>query len=91
MRGGRGFVYRSRSGLAVALANGAARQRRLGVTLDIGAFGDFAPAECVLHVEGAVPRRISPPRRGSALHVDAVLPAYAAGVVTVAPAGKRGR
>jgi len=83
VEGGKGYVYRSAHGLAVTLANSAARKARLRVTLDATRL-DLSSADAVLHVEGAAPHPITLRKRNGAFTCSVVLPAYAAGVITLA-------
>ena len=86
VEGGFGVAYKSEHGIAVALANGSARKARLKVTLRPEELGVGAPGDCLLHAEGARPARITPGRRGAELRFEVALPAYQAGVLTLARA-----
>lgn len=81
--GGKGYVYASPRGLAVALANGKPRRRRLQVRLTQGAFARPVGTKCTLFVEGDDPRIVTPRRRGDTWSFETTLPAYAAGVLTL--------
>jgi hypothetical protein len=83
VKGGKGYVYTSERGLAVALANGAPRGRTLQVTLDLTAFAKRTVARSTLHVEGVAPVRVAPRRRGTTLSFRTALPAFGAGVLTL--------
>jgi len=83
VKGGRGFVYHSDAGLAVALANGHSRARTLRVTLDLAAFPGFEPGSCSLFVEGESPVPAVPRGRGMRRTFAATLPPYAAAILTL--------
>ena len=84
IRGGKGYVYTSPRGLAVALANSKPRKATVKITLTPAALGREAGGLCTLHVEGEKPRRVTPDRRGEALSLSVTLPPYGAGVLTLA-------
>jgi hypothetical protein len=83
VKGGKGFVYRSDAGLAVALANGQPRARTLRVTLDLAAFPGFVPGSCTLFVEGQEPVPAVSRGRGLRRTFAVTLPPFAAAVLTV--------
>jgi hypothetical protein len=85
VKGGKGYVYISSRGLAVTLANGLPKRKWLQVTLDAGQFAgwDISQSQCKLFVEGAAPRLIIPQRSEDILTMRVMLPAYAAGVLTL--------
>jgi hypothetical protein len=83
VEGGKGFVYRSDAGLAVALANGQERAKTLRVTLDLAAFPGFVPGSCTLFVEGQKPVPAMPRGRGLRRTFAVALPPFAAAVVTL--------
>jgi hypothetical protein len=79
--GGKGFLYRSKEGLAVALANGSKRAARLEVTLDLSLFEDFRPMDCQLYLENSEIRNVRVRRQGNTWSCTANLPARQAGVL----------
>jgi hypothetical protein len=83
VKGGKGFVYRSDAGLAVALANGQKRAKTLRVTLDLAAFPGFVPGSCTLFVEGQKPVPALSRGRGLRRAFAVTLPPFAAAVVTL--------
>jgi hypothetical protein len=85
VEGGKGFVYASDRGLAVALANPDGKRARLKAVLRAGELGRKAGGAFVFRAEGATPQEIRPVRRGGAYVFDLKLPAYGAGVLTVTP------
>lgn len=85
VRGATGYVYASRRGLAVTLANGRSRPATAKVTLTPAELGRAAGGTCTLYVEGARPQCVPPQRRGESLAFGVKLPSYAAAVLTVAP------
>jgi hypothetical protein len=83
VEGGTGFVYHSSHGVGVTLANGAPKPKRLRVTLDAALIDGLASSNVLVYVEGEMPRAVIPHRRKSAWSFDVLLPAYAAGVLTL--------
>ena len=83
VKGGRGLVYRSGAGLAVALANGQARAKTLRVTPDIAAFPGFVPGPCTLFVEGEKPLPAAASGRSLRRTCAVTLSPYAAAVLTL--------
>ena len=84
VEGGKGFVFTSGRGLAVTLANGRPKPVRLKVRLTPEQAGLGSVGSCTFHVEGAAPRTLRPVSRQGALVFDLPLPAFGAGVVTLA-------
>lgn len=82
VKGGKGFVYTSKRGLAVTLANSSPRAARLKVQLAPDTHGFQTRSPGVLHVEGAAPMPAKTTRRNGRLIVDVQIPPYAAGVLT---------
>ncbi|MDD5704639.1 MAG: hypothetical protein PHR35_01850 [Kiritimatiellae bacterium] len=81
VRGGKGCVYGSPKGLAIALANSAPKRSRIHVALDLEAHAGLAPRTWMWHAEGEAPRAVQP-GTGGALRFDVSLPAYGAGVLS---------
>jgi hypothetical protein len=84
VEGGKGFVFTSGRGLAVTLANGRPKPVRLKVRLTPEQAGLESVGSCTFHVEGAAPRTLRPVSRQGALVFELPLPAFGAGVVTLA-------
>jgi len=83
VEGGKGYVYRSERGLAITLANGLPKRKWLRASLNIAHFPKMNDPQCMLHVEGAKPHAVVPQRNGDVLTFRVMLPAYAAGVLTL--------
>jgi hypothetical protein len=84
VEGGFGVAYTSENGIAVALANGTARRARLKVALRSEELGAEALGDCLLYTEGRPAARIAARRRGMNVKFEVALPAYQAGVITIA-------
>ncbi|MBI4028652.1 MAG: hypothetical protein HY360_26980 [Verrucomicrobia bacterium] len=87
--GGKGYVFTSARGLAVTLSNGLPKKTSLKVTLAPEALGGHVGSKCILFVEGAEPRRVTPRRCGDQWSFHAALPAFGAGVLTLENAAKK--
>jgi len=79
--GGKGYVYESGRGLAVALANGKGRTVKMKVSLSPEALGRKVGQQGVFHMEGVSAVEVTPGRRGGRLTATVELPAYGAGVL----------
>jgi hypothetical protein len=83
VEGGKGYVYASQHGLAVTLANGQPRRKRLSVSLDTTRFPDMAQNQHTFYLEGATPRLVTPISNNRYMTFRVSLPAYAAAVLTI--------
>ncbi len=83
VKNGKGYIYQSDYGLAVTLANGVAREAELKITL-APIPHHLTSTEATLYIEGADPRPITFRKRGGMLTCAVTLPAFAAGVMTLA-------
>ncbi|MCE9616079.1 MAG: hypothetical protein K8T26_17545 [Lentisphaerae bacterium] len=81
VEGGKGFLYTSGRGLAVAAANRQPKPARVKATVASDVLRGVPDATCRLHVEGEAPRTIRPVRRRGGASFDLALPAYGAGVL----------
>jgi len=82
VRGAEGYVYISKRGVAVTLANGKPRTAETEVTLSPAAL-ELQLDSATLYVEGEEPSPIVPDRRGDSLSFQLSLPAYGAAVLTL--------
>lgn len=90
VEGGKGYLFESERGLAITLANGAARRKKMAVRLDksvINKLKNGWTARCILYVEGVRPRKIIPQCADiggeETWYFNILVPAFAAGVITI--------